>query len=505
MTKTAKLGLVLWAYVLGIVLVPGTIASAAENKESGRVDVILWFDTEDYLLPADDDASKRLAEMLTAKGVRATFKVVGEKARVLEKRGRSDVIEALKKHDIGYHANYHSVHPTPSEYLAECGLLDGMQEFVRREGGGAADVRRIFGRDTLACYGQPGSSWGSQTIAALRQIGVAPHGIPTYVDEGNHIGLKGRPFWYCNALVVYDMPPNRTRFELHIPQALEPGKKAVSEIATRLKNEGGGLISIFYHPCEWVHKQFWDGVNFSRGANPPRAQWKAPPQRPTEETDAAFERFGQYIDHIKSLGVRFVTASELSTIYVDQVRNQGVSEEEVNEIASRLAKEDSKGIDFAVINGKSFSPADQLEILLSVDEKAPPLGLLGPDGAGPAVGEGSLQKADWPAFETAMRDVKDFIQREKRVPARVFVGADAIRPEDFLVGLARAHLEKKKGGSWPSEVILGKNVELLTAQHVAKDSPGIFGGWVIHKEGFRAPKILEVARWQAWTLKPAMR
>src|SRR4051812_5012173 len=59
-----------------------------------RVDVIFWFDTEDYLLPADDDACKRLADMLTKKDVRATFKVVGEKARVLEKRGRSDVIEA---------------------------------------------------------------------------------------------------------------------------------------------------------------------------------------------------------------------------------------------------------------------------------------------------------------------------------------------------------------------------------------------------------------------------
>jgi hypothetical protein len=28
---------------------------------------------------------------------------------------------------------------------------------------------------------------------------------------------------------------------------------------------------------------------------------------------------------------------------------------------------------------------------------------------------------------------------------------------------------------------------------------------VIHREGFRAPKVLEVARWQAWTLKPAVR
>ena len=36
-------------------------------------------------------------------------------------------------------------------------------------------------------------------------------------------------------------------------------------IAARLAKEGGGLISIYYHPCEWVHKQFWDGVNFSRG------------------------------------------------------------------------------------------------------------------------------------------------------------------------------------------------------------------------------------------------
>src|SRR5205814_3164345 len=162
---------------------------AAEIRARPQIDVILWFDTEDYLLPADDDACKRLAEMLTARKIRATFKVVGEKARVLEKRGRRDVIAALKKHDIGYHANFHSVHPTPSEYLADCGWLDGIAEFARREGGGAADVRRILGVPTLACYGQPGSSWGPQAAAALRQIGVAPHDVPCYVDEGTHVGL----------------------------------------------------------------------------------------------------------------------------------------------------------------------------------------------------------------------------------------------------------------------------------------------------------------------------
>src|SRR5258705_7562265 len=101
MTKAAKVGSSRWGWVILGFLVLARIATAAETKESSRVDVILWFDTEDYLLPADDDASKRLAEMLTQKGVRATFKVVGEKARVLEKRGRTEVIEAVKKTDSG--------------------------------------------------------------------------------------------------------------------------------------------------------------------------------------------------------------------------------------------------------------------------------------------------------------------------------------------------------------------------------------------------------------------
>src|SRR4051794_7999236 len=133
-----KFAVIKRSILLFILLITATTARAAQS----RVDVILWFDTEDYLLPADDDAAKRLAELLSKRGIRATFKVVGEKARVLEKRGRTDVIEALKKHDIAFHSNFHSVHPTPTEYLADCGLLDGVSEFVRREGPGAVDVKR---------------------------------------------------------------------------------------------------------------------------------------------------------------------------------------------------------------------------------------------------------------------------------------------------------------------------------------------------------------------------
>ena len=47
-----------------------------------KVYVVLWFDTEDYLSPHDDDASLHLAKFLTDEKIKATFKVVGEKARV---------------------------------------------------------------------------------------------------------------------------------------------------------------------------------------------------------------------------------------------------------------------------------------------------------------------------------------------------------------------------------------------------------------------------------------
>src|SRR5436190_348304 len=126
-------------------------------RAAGPVYVVLWFDTEDYIEPAADDAALRIAKDLTAAGVKATFKVVGEKARVLEARGRRDVIDALSRHAIGYHSNWHSVHPTPAEYLVRLGYLEGAEEFERREGPGVTDVKRIFGTQP-ACYGQPGSS-----------------------------------------------------------------------------------------------------------------------------------------------------------------------------------------------------------------------------------------------------------------------------------------------------------------------------------------------------------
>src|SRR4051794_22836083 len=186
--------------------------------------VTLWFDTEDYILTEDDDATKRLAEMLSRLGIRATFKIVGEKARVLERRGRTDVIAALKRHDIGYHSNTHSQQPTVAVYLQNAGWEDGRAEFHRRELQGVRDVERIFGVQPVA-YGQPGSAWAPQTYPALRDMGIR-----MYLDESDHVGIEDQPFYYGGMLNVFKMRSNLVRMDLTGGASLAKGKAAFTTV-----------------------------------------------------------------------------------------------------------------------------------------------------------------------------------------------------------------------------------------------------------------------------------
>src|SRR5437763_759364 len=121
------------------------IVSPARAADAAKVYVILWFDTEDYILPASDDAALHVADWLNREGIRATFKVVGEKARTLERRGRQDVIDALKKHEIGFHANWHSTQPSPAMYLSTLAWTRAVPGFDRPKKPGEEDVKGSSG------------------------------------------------------------------------------------------------------------------------------------------------------------------------------------------------------------------------------------------------------------------------------------------------------------------------------------------------------------------------
>ncbi|MEJ5199835.1 MAG: hypothetical protein WHX53_13005, partial [Anaerolineae bacterium] len=65
--------------------------------------IYLCFDVEDLVHPDSDDIPRDIAQMLADDGVVASMYVVGEKARLWERRGRWDVIAAVARHDVGLH------------------------------------------------------------------------------------------------------------------------------------------------------------------------------------------------------------------------------------------------------------------------------------------------------------------------------------------------------------------------------------------------------------------
>ncbi len=450
------------------------LLTAATLAAGGPVYVVLWFDTEDYIEPAADDAALRIATELDKLGVRATFKVVGEKARVLESRGRTDVIRALGHHDIGYHSNFHSIQPTPALYLREMGWLDGAAEFERRETVGVQDVRRIFGA-TPSCYGQPGSSWAPQTFRALRHFG-----IPVYLDEGDHVGISEQPVWYGGLLNVYSMGQYQLRASLDDEAALPQAFDKFDHAADQLEAKGGGMISIYYHPTEFITTAFWD-LNFAKGANPERADWKKPPRRTAEETERCFRILIRYVEHAKSRSdVHFVTARELPLLYQTQAARSG----DRASIARHLAGHET----FLETDHGALSAAEMLEILLGME----PVFVEGPSSR--AVSNYHLASVPRPAFERAKADASDFIHVNHRLPADVWIGSEKLSLADFVATLAN-----DAGGTSAVPVRKG-NLEL--EKYVSTDARGSFQ-WPIHPEGFSAPELLELARLQAWTLKPA--
>ena len=479
------------------------VASAAQ-AEMPPVYVTLWFDTEDYILPPSDDAAKRVAEMLTRLGVKATFKVVGEKARVLEQRGRRDVISALLKHEIGYHANTHSQQPTIAVYLQHAGWEDGSAEFARREGPGVKDIERIFGV-TPTCYGQPGSAWAAQAYPALKQLG-----IKMYLDEANHVGLNDQPFYYCGMLNVFKMRSTVARMDLGGEGNLARGEEKFRKAYDWVRAQGGGTISIYYHPCEFIHREFWDGVNFARGKNPPRSEWRLPGMKPAAEIEKAFGDFEQYVTFIKAQpGVRFVTASELVDLYADRSLSRDFSPAELRSLARSVSQE----IAFQQLGIVALSGADIFSLLTDFlvsysEKKELPVAtrleqLYGPARPfSPAAGSTRPAQFTWQAFASAARDVKSYCRDRGRMPDEVWVGVESLSPQDYLATLA-AVVEELIAAGRPPERVAVREGTFAAEKHVAEDSPKLWG-WVIFPEGFHAPQIMALARLQSWTLKPAL-
>ena len=122
-------------------------------------------------------------------------------------------------------------------------------------------------------------------------------------------------------LHVNRMEGNFTRMAFTRGQeGLVEGKRRFDEIRERRLGEGGGLVSVYYHPCEWATTAFWDGVNFARGASPPPHEWQPAPLRPAAEMARGLALFQEYLAYIAARpDVELLTGRQLINLFPDPV------------------------------------------------------------------------------------------------------------------------------------------------------------------------------------------
>ncbi len=472
---------------------------AKDTKEQNNkpILVILWFDTEDYILPASDDAALKVADFLKAEGIRGVFKIVGEKAQVLKDRGRQDVIDALKAHEIGYHSTNHSIPPSPAMYLNGLGFEEGVREFRRREGKGRQMVRDVFGV-WPSCYGQPGSSWGPQSYPVLREWDMI------YLDSGRHVSIEGKPCRMGGVLNLYHLE-HTLRADLKTPTGMEEGIAKFNAARDKLLAQGGGIVSVVYHPCEFVHTEFWDGVNFRKGASPDRNHWKLPPRKTPEEEALAWRNFEGFVRHMKRFPeVRFVTSKEVLAYYPETAGVWNVHQ--IGAILTAMGSEPT----WARFNGGSLSAAEIFEMAVKATldrfegkNKSYTLrnDLAGPSTASPAPLSSTLKV---PAYlvRQALSEVRSQLDQNGQISPAVWLGSTAISPESFLAGIRKVWLGSPGGGPFPDSDWEFSQARLKASDAVEKDEARLWN-WVIFPEGFRAPNLMAQARRQAWTIKPA--
>jgi hypothetical protein len=330
-------------------------------------------------------------------------------------------------------------------------------------------------------------------------------GMEVYLDAGDHVGLEGRPCFYCGILNLYQLA-HTLRADLNHPAELPSAEEHFRTARQKLKQEGGGIISIYYHPCEFVHKEFWDGVNFRHGANPPPAQWKLPPAKTAEESQKCYEVFEKYIRFIKGFDdVRFLTAREAAGLYRDRARGRRFNLEELKSLAEGVGET----VTFQKRNGYTLAASEIFALLnayvaarsngrelATIELRSTPLG-----PTNPVAPLRETVTIDDSQFSRTATDVTDFLHKQGRIPTSVWFGSVAIPPETYLRALGETALVLLAGKPWPKRIEI-KPARLGVADYVARDGPHLWG-WVIFPRGLRAPAMMDLAKRQAWTLKPA--
>jgi len=458
--------------------------------------VIFQFDTEDFITPEADDVVLELVRILNQYDVKVSFCIVGEKARVLERRGRIDVIRALKRHDIAYQSNLHSIHPVISEYVAQDDWDSGVEKVAKQEALGLNDLVRIFGTKPSA-FIQPGGSWAPEVPHALTNLG-----IPVYAD-----GIfESEPFWFCGNLCLKAFmyfPEHSTIDDLNSLEERFRELHAASQ-------EKGGPIVIFSHPCMFVTETFWDSVNFQNGANPPPEKYVTPSLRSKEAYEVSLKVFAEFLKYVVEFpDVRIVTFRDIPNLY-SEPKERCLRLDQVFSLAKQVAVRN----DWQIIGDISVSPAETLRLLVELIVKylsncvepdfIPLRFTLGPTSK--PFGLGVKGTVELKNLLSLYRRAEEFIEEYGRIPSVPSDGIVDYGPSHLLEVAAKAVVFYSEFRSLPESIEIGDISDLpdVVRKWNLIERVRSQWKWIVLPRDFDSQKIEDLTMWQSWTIRPAV-
>lgn len=467
-----------------------------------KIYVYLFFDIEDYVTKEADDLPLTAFRILKRYSVPVTCKIVAEKVRRLMQNGRNDVISAISEHDVGYHLDTHSQHPTIYEYLADLDILHGAKEFMAREESGLKLFKETFSK-TPSCFGHPGPTWAPHVYPALSEMGIR-----VYLDETPILNLDDQPYWYCGVLNLNGANRNYIPFDYTFerPKGIDTVKRKFRRNYVRLRRGRGGAISIMFHLHTAINRGFWDEVNYADGKNRRKEECIRPPAQPAEVTERAWKDLEELIRYISTFeDVQFITASDAARIY-ERPTEIVLPKKRLSDVAkhfrvsSRYLETDSGFLSpaeaFYAVTRSLSEYCDTGSLPEQVALKEP----LGPTAPARTKGKKKLVTKD---FLASAKAAVQFMESQKHIPNSLAVGSDAeLSPHDFLATACKLLRVATAREGIPDCII----VSIGRPPQVNRLNVAAFRSacrWKVLPRNFKAPKIFEQAKLQAWTLKPS--
>lgn len=465
------------------------------------VKLFISFATEDFVTPQHNDALLKICEILYDRGIKGCFHLTGEFARYLRREGRVDVINALKKHEIGYHGNTHGCYPFIGKICEENSWDDAVSILMKTEARGIIDIKEIFG--VRPGYYVLEFTKAPQLIYALKNLGVDLIGFSRLPSAGRPFSYYAGSLCYTGFLMGLESPP--------CPGRLDGMKKEFDSIYRKAATgDSGGIIKLFNHPYKFVYNSniaSWVSLNRIYKNYNIHGSWKIPCESFYDKKtfESLFGEFEQFIDYVLAKeGTEFSTTVELAGQYRKNCCLR-IKLEDVLMVTKKITEK----FTYQKIEDKYYSPAEIYAFIVSAlaeyvkKEKLPDYifvrNPLGPTGMINSVQIKNKFTPD--ELLSKVPELDRLIDIDGKLPSIfTFSGVD-FSPSQVLtcLGVLLLQITEGKELSAIKVPVINTFPEIVDEKYFREDSftkPS-------YPDGFVGKNICNHCRQQSWTYKPA--